>query len=160
MMVIIFQTLLMVIGMLTGDDISTVLQSRYFRDSGRPVKTGFGERQPPCGGKNICILRALCDLFHVPARAVTPLLQYPQHWERTVHHRHDGALPDGNLFLRVGRLAFLHPFGSPTADDRFLLGGTDFPIGSLLSVELMPWYWRIIALTSSRPHPPLSPSSS
>ena len=79
-------------------------------------------------------MRALCDLFHVPARAVTPLLQYPQHWERTVHHRHDGALPDGNLFLRVGRLAFLHRFGSPTADDRFLLGGTDFPVGSLLSV--------------------------
>lgn len=43
----------------------------------------------------------------------------------------------------AGRLYFFDGLGGSVIDDRLLLGRLDLLSGSLLSLELMPWYWQM-----------------
>ena len=123
MMVIIFQTLLMVIGMLTGDEYQHRATEPLLPGGRTADKSGlWGGAMRLVAGKTF----VYCGLY------ITPLLQHSQYRKRTVHYRYDGTLSDGDLFLRAGSLALLHRFGSSAADDRFLLGRLDFPVRSLL----------------------------
>lgn len=135
MMVIIFQTLLMVIGMLTGDEYqhrATEPLLPGFRTTGKNGLWGAATRL--VAGKTF----VYCGLYAIFSMFLLGLLPHFFSIPNIGNGLYITAMMVPYLmatsFFGLKRLAFLHRFGSPTADDRFLLGGTDFPVGSLLSV--------------------------
>ena len=103
MMVIIFQTLLMVIGMVTGDEY----QNKGVRDY-LPFGHSWGTATRIVAGKTF----VYCSLYAVFAFFLLGLL--PQ-------------------FFRAGRFMVFHRFGSSLVNDRLLFGGLNFPLRCILS---------------------------
>lgn len=138
LIVIMFQTLLMVIGMISGEE----------RDSGTIVRfasegLSFGRIARVIISKTFvyCVLYTIFALFLL---GLIPLLF---------------GLPDiGNYlntlillipfllatsFFGLAASYFFYGLGGSVIDDRLLLGRLDLPFRSLLPLELMPWYWQM-----------------
>lgn len=128
MMVIIFQTLLMVIGMVTGDEYQTGGIRAYL-----PFGTGWKTAARIVAGKTFvyCMLYALFAFF---------LLGLLPHFFSIPNI---GSGKDiiimlipyllATSFFGLGSFTLVYRFRSPSADDCFLLRGIDFPLRSILS---------------------------
>ena len=128
MMIIIFQTLLMVIGMVTGEEYSSGRRNPYLR-SFRPY---LGSRHTHCSRKGICILRIVCYLFFLFIRIAPLFFQYSQYWKWSVYCAINDSLPDSYFFPRTSCFPLFYRFGSTFVNDSFLFSRIDFPFRSFL----------------------------
>lgn len=105
MMIIIFQTLLMVIGMVTGEEYSSKGIRAY-----TPFGYGWGVAIRIVAGKNVRILCSLCHLCLFSIRLAPSLFQHPQYWKRIVHRTIIDSIFDGNFFLGIGCIQVFYGF--------------------------------------------------
>ena len=105
MVIIIFQTLLMVIGMVTGEEYMT---------RGILAYTPFGKSWAVAirivAGKTFvyCSLCSLCHLCLFSIRLAPSLFQHPQYWKRIVYCIDDDPLLAGDFFSGAGSLPIFH----------------------------------------------------
>lgn len=104
MMIIIFQTLLMVIGMVTGEEYSSKGIRAY------TPGVWLGSCYSYSGRKNVRILYSLCHLCLFSIRLAPSLFQHPQYWKRIVHRTIIDSIFDGNFFLGIGCIQVFYGF--------------------------------------------------
>ena len=123
LIVIIFQTMLMVIAMLTGEEAEAPA------DACRLIEGYITD----CRRQDLRILHALRGVFPIPAGTVAAPVQHPTHRQRRRHRHNDDTLPAGHEFPCPGRLPLVYRLRSAVADDSLLLCGLYLPFGRVLS---------------------------
>lgn len=128
MIVIIFQTMLMVIAMLTGEEAEerrkgiSMMNACSLKDALRIVS-----------GSEFCICNAVCGVLVVPAGIAPAHFQYSQYRQRIGHCRDDDTFSACHKFLCACPVPLVHRPGSPATDDSILFCGLHLPFGRFLS---------------------------
>ena len=99
MIVIIFQTMLMVIAMLTGEEAERSLSHE------RPF---FGKCSVHRVGKNFRICHAVCCVLHIPVGTSSAYFQHTQHRKRLGHCHYDDSFPACHKFLCACRIPLVY----------------------------------------------------
>ena len=138
MIVIIFQTMLMVIAMLTGEEAEQQREGIYSMKA-RSLK----DMLCIVFGKNLRICNAVCCVLHVPVGTAAAYFQHSQYRSGWGHCHYDDSFPACHEFLCACRVPLVYRLRSPTADDSLLFCGLHlFLSGVSYPLELMPWYWQ------------------
>lgn len=127
MIVIIFQTMLMVIAMLTGEEAEQRRERHSQHESPFPERYAVHRI-----GKNLRICNAVCCVLHVPVGTAAAYFQHSQYRKRLGHCHYDDSFPACHEFLCACRVPLVYRLRSPTADDSLLFCGLHLPFRRVL----------------------------